>query len=418
MEIPQGRDRHRIGSRDTAAGNGGSDSAPDRQGTPASPRGMGRCGACGAGRSLLHPLGRFLCDTRAGATAITAAALVVMTLGGTALIVDHLWLVGQRDSLKSAADAAAVAATLELLALPSTMSDAEVEAALLPTADRYVRFNVASGLSRSAREKMEDSLVVTLNVDRATGIVDVMAQADLGGTLLSRWFLAYEGPPDGIAVDAGVGAEVNPIEVVLAIDISGSMRRDLEGNWAHHSPDNRINTVKRAAADLVAILNPDESRRVAVGVVPWHHSIRLDGGSREAWKREGWAKAPESRRYAKMYQCTPAPECLSRGEDQDLPYQDERTWKGCLDEHRITRAGHADFTSVGRALDLPSYTPFAQAFYPAVYGFAYQCLAPPLPDGFWRQFCYDATSVQPGYMHSRLVGASTAARRSRRPSFP
>ena len=262
METSQGRGRNRIGRRDVEAGEGGSGFSVDRQGRPVSPRGAARDGARGSGRRLLAPLGRFLRDTRAGATAITAAALVMMTLGGTALIVDHLWLVGQRDALKSAADAAAVAATLELLELPSNMSDGEVEAALQPTAERYVRFNVSGNLPADARRRMEETLEVSLMVDRAAGVVDVAARADLGGTLLSALLLDYAGPEDGIAVEAGVGAEVNPIEVVLAIDISGSMRRDLEGNWAHHSPDNRINTVKRAAAEPG---RDPESRRVEAG---------------------------------------------------------------------------------------------------------------------------------------------------------
>ena len=397
METSQGRGRNRIGRRDVEAGEGDSGFNVDRQGRPPLPRGAARDGARGSGRCLLAPLGRFLRDTRAGATAITAAALVMMTLGGSALIVDHLWLVGQRDALKSAADAAAVAATLELLELPSDMSEGEIEAALQPTAERYVRFNVSGNLPADARRRMEETLEVSLMVDRAAGVVDVAARADLGGTLLSALLLDYAGPEDGIVVEAGVGAEVNPIEVVLAIDISGSMRRDLEGNWARNSPDNRINTVKRAAADLVAILNPDESRRVAIGMVPWHHSVRLEGSTREEWERKGWAKYPESRRYAKPYRCTPAPECLSRGENQYLPFQDGTTWNGCLDEHRVSGGGHADFASVESALDLPAYAPFAQAFYPAVYGFAYQCLAPPLPDGYSRQFCYDDTSVHPGH---------------------
>ena len=63
-----------------------------------------------AGRTLR----RFLHETRAGATAIAAVAVTVMTVGASALIIDHVWLVDQRDVLKSAADAAAVAATLEM----------------------------------------------------------------------------------------------------------------------------------------------------------------------------------------------------------------------------------------------------------------------------------------------------------------
>ena len=50
--------------------------------------------------------GRFLRDTRGGATSIAAVAVTIMTMGGAALIIDHNHLVGQRDILKSASDAA------------------------------------------------------------------------------------------------------------------------------------------------------------------------------------------------------------------------------------------------------------------------------------------------------------------------
>ena len=56
----------------------------------------------------------FLRDIRGGATAIVAAAVTVLTLGGTALLGDHLWLIDQRDTLNSASEAATVAATLEI----------------------------------------------------------------------------------------------------------------------------------------------------------------------------------------------------------------------------------------------------------------------------------------------------------------
>ena len=74
---------------------------------------------------------RFLRGTRAAATAIAAAAVTVMTVGGAALVSDHVWLVDQRDALKSASEAAGVAATLEMGHLMDTqpgISDADLKA--------------------------------------------------------------------------------------------------------------------------------------------------------------------------------------------------------------------------------------------------------------------------------------------------
>ena len=274
-------------------------------------------------------------DTRAGATAIAAAAIVMMTVGGTALIVDHLWLVNQRDLLKSAADSAAVAATLALLELPASMSDDDGAAALQPVAERYVRFNLSGNLSTGAREKMNETLEVTLDVDRAAGLVEVHARADLGGTLLSGWFLDYGGPAEGIAVDAGVGASISATELVLAIDITSSMLGNLEGIRVPSSdPSSRINIVRTAARDLVDILASRENSTIAIGLVPWNYRVRLDEVTRSEWETQNWARYPTSRTF-------PHP---TRGpgadryppEEQTLPAQSRlprgcRAWAGCLD---------------------------------------------------------------------------------------
>ena len=150
--------------------------------------------AAGRGSATVY---RFLRETRAGATAIAAAAVTMMTLGGAALIVDHVWLVDQRDLLKSATDAAAIAATLELQDLSGTMSDEDAATQLQPLAERYVRFNLAGNLPEAVRdvgEDLEKNLDVKVEVKQSLGSIKVKANADLGGTLLSKWLLAYSGP--------------------------------------------------------------------------------------------------------------------------------------------------------------------------------------------------------------------------------
>ena len=60
---------------------------------------------------------RFVRGTDGGATAIAVAVVTVMTVGGAALITDNVRLVSQRDTLKTASEAAGVAATLEMARL-------------------------------------------------------------------------------------------------------------------------------------------------------------------------------------------------------------------------------------------------------------------------------------------------------------
>ena len=58
-----------------------------------------------AGDRIRRAVSGFLTGTRAGATSIVTAAVAVMSVVGFAFVIDHIWLVDQRDVLKSAADA-------------------------------------------------------------------------------------------------------------------------------------------------------------------------------------------------------------------------------------------------------------------------------------------------------------------------
>ncbi len=276
---------------------------------------------------------RFLRETRAGATAIAAAAVTMMTLGGTALIVDHVWLVDQRDLLKSATDAAAVAATLELQNLAGTMSDQEAGEALQPLAKRFVQFNLAGNLPEASRQGMKDSLVVDVEVDQSLGSIDVTAYADLGGTLLSKWLLAYSGP-ERVEADSGVEGSLGATEIVLAIDTTGSMHYSLDGS-TRGGPTSRMAIVKQAAVDLVDVLESFPNSVVAVGIVPWTWRVRLNASTRARWETEGWAVYPTERAYPHPTRGPPGSDRYLP-ERQSLPAQSRlpqacRAWLGCPD---------------------------------------------------------------------------------------
>ena len=89
---------------------------------------------------------RFLRSTRAGAAAVTAAVVTVMAVGGAALITDHVWLVDQRDTLKSAADSASIAATIamnRILEADPTVTDPVLKDDLEGIARRYIELNLS-----------------------------------------------------------------------------------------------------------------------------------------------------------------------------------------------------------------------------------------------------------------------------------
>ena len=314
-----------------------------------------------------------------------------MSVGGTALITDHLWLVGQRDTLKAASDAAATAAALRMkpvLAGNPTISDDDLKAALLPMARRYVLLNLGH-LSEARYTRAVATLVLEVIPNRDQGTVDVNANADLGGFLLASALPLLSGVTDveSVAVASRVESAVNPVEVVLAIDISKSMERALDGTKTSGDTSSRMNIVKQAAKDLVDILNPSADNRVAVGVVPWHVVVRLDDTAMSEWVRQGWAAYPSSRRYADAYACN-REDCTPLDETQDLPDKPGEDWQGCLGEHRLSEAKKADLPAVKNLFDDPSKSAFAQAIFPAGFAKAYECLQPPAPSDLAYQHCY------------------------------
>ena len=340
-------------------------------------------------------LRRFLDGTSGGATAVVAAVVTVMAVGASALIVDHNWLVDQRDVMKNASDAAAVAATIELNRLPPETPDEVLQAALQQVAENYVALNLEY-LSRERLERAKETLTVEVTPHREQSAVDVMAKADLGGTLFSRHLPLtgnYTGPRE-IAVAAKVESFPVPVEVVLAIDVSASMDRTLDNRYPKQDESNsRITIVKRAASTMVDILDPNEDSRVAVGVVPWQLLVRLDDTTRQDWARKGWVEYPKTRHYDAPYTCVPSGNCTALAVDDHLPADPGEVWQGCLDEHRVDRHGHADLPATKDLLDLPSDIAFAQAIFPALEGVAYECLTPPLPSNLGYQYCYGKDST-------------------------
>ncbi len=221
-------------------------------------------------------VGRFFVGTRAGATSIVTAAVAVMSVAGFAFVTDHIWLIDQRDVLKNAADAAAIAATQEMnrrLIPTPDMSEDDLKTAIAPVAENYIKLNLAY-LPTDRLTRAEETLTVAVTPDRNLGTVDVATTADLGGTLFSRHLPIlsnYKGPAK-VGIRAGVETRVTPVEAVLAIDVSISMLAKLDGGFPDKDMNekSRMDIVKDAAKALVNILRPNEHNRVAIGVVPWH----------------------------------------------------------------------------------------------------------------------------------------------------
>ena len=96
----------------------------------------------------------------------------------------------------------------------------------------------SSGLRVSTRAK--ESLTVTLAIDRLQNSVSVTAEADLGGTLLSRHLplLGRNSGPATMQAKAATQCGGGLVEVVLALDVTGSMNGKIDKTGAE-GPDNR-----------------------------------------------------------------------------------------------------------------------------------------------------------------------------------
>ena len=297
--------------------------------------------------AFLISVRRFLRDTRAGATAITAAVITVMALGGAALITDHLWLVDQRDTLKSATDSAAVAATIamkRLLDSDHTLSDDNLKTHLEPVARRYIELNLAHlPAERLARAKA--TLVITLTLNRTVSRVNVAAKADLGGTLFARVMPLLGGyaGPGTMQANTTVECAASAIEVVLALDVTASMHASID------SSTRRLDAVIKAAKELVEELRSgcDESA-VAVGIVPWDKTVRVPNAA--TWRQNTWVKMGPNRTGT-------------------IPTD----WAGCV-EDRAHDANPLNATALASAtsmsLDLPASSPFPVFIYPDTKGFS------------------------------------------------
>ena len=317
----------------------------------------------------------FLRSTRAGATAIAAAAVTVMAVGGVALITDHVWLVDQRDTLKSAANSASIATTLamnRMLESDSTVSDAALIAALTPVARRYVELNL-SHLPTARFTRAKDTLAITLTVNRRGGRVNVTAEADLGGTLVARALplLGGDTGPATMKATAAVECASTAIEVVLALDVTVSMHGTIDDSLSATGNNRRLNAVVRAAKALVTeLLATCDESSIAIGIVPWDKTVRLPDPA--GWLGKSWVEMGQNRTGT-----VPA------------------SWAGCV-EDRAHDANPLDALALGRAtslsLDLPSSTSAFPAFiYPDTTSFSVTPMA-----GLIRVAFPDLSTTDPG----------------------
>ena len=292
-------------------------------------------------RRLPMTVRRFLGDTH-GAAGIAAVAVTVMTLGAAALITDHAWLIDQRDVMKTATDAAGIAATLEMTRRAGQSLDEDaLKAELTPVARRYILLNLKH-LPTERYRRANDTLQVALKLDRKQNTVQVDAEADLGGPLMFGRVLRFGTKEERDSMDwtmhaqAGIVCASSIIEVVLALDVTRSMdNKDLDGDG------HRMQTAIDAAKALVnVLLTGCDGADVVIGVVPWDKTVRLPSPAQ--WARNGWVKTN-----------------AFTGQRAHPGYED---WAGCVMDREHDSVHPKD--SDGLSLTPPGQAPFRAFLYP------------------------------------------------------
>ena len=357
----------------------------------------------------MNTLRDFLRSTVAGSTAITATVVTIMTIAASTLLIENQNTTGQRDVLKSAANAASIAMTAEMnrvLGSQPNISDDMLTVQLAVIGRRYIELNLMY-MDDDRRRRAMESLVLNIALNRNAGTLNVEATADMGGFIMAATLPLFDGLAEAGSTKTRTGAEqaIPPAEVVLALDVSGSMlyrvdRDEVARSW--HGHESRMDVVKRAAINIVDVLKPDAFHRIAIGVVPWADVVRLDADMAGEWERQGWVQQAESRHYGLPYRSTGE---TPAGIDE-LVTHSPLPWLGCLDGHRLGAVGtHAALPEVSRMLDPPAVNTFAMGFFMTGPEQTYTCLQP-RPDDMVSQSCF--TTLPEGGERTRLPAACRA----------
>ena len=161
--------------------------------------------------------------------------------------------------------------------------------------------------------------------------------------------------------------------------------------------------VKRAAIDLVDVLESFPNSVVAVGIVPWTWRVRLNASIRAHWEANGWAVYPAERDYPHPRRGPPGSDRYMP-ERQSLPARSQlpqacRAWLGCPDMR--LEDGKPTFSTTH-----PSVEPFVMNYYtdrttyPDTQYVSYQCQdytrAESSGQGGEEPLCYDLDSAPAG----------------------
>jgi hypothetical protein len=266
-----------------------------------------------------------------------------MCFTGTAMVSDHAVLVHHRNTLQAATVSASIAATQQMAELDRDLTAEETAEALEPLVRRYILANLPEG----SRELAKGTLELAIAADRDAGVVGIDAAADLGGAIVGRYL--WGRLVERVTAASGAQRVVSPVDLVLAIDVTGSMQGSIYGGTLVTEEHRRINVVRNAAQLLIKALYDQgggDTGHVSVGLVPFNTTVNV-GASRQDWVSD-----------------------LGQGHKVIPP--GFGPWRGCI-EHRVPVVDPDDPDSLLVDPDLslvtPAVAPFTSWFAPSTLEF-------------------------------------------------
>lgn len=198
------------------------------------------------GRKLAERSSALRHDTK-GAVAMIFALAMIPVLLMVGLAVDYSNASRLRSHLGDALDSAAIAAAKELAAGNTD------QAAL----QKLARDLIEANLSGRGGDSILSDFKLTINVEDGSVHIDATITAD-------TYLMSLAGYDElDIVNSASAAASSRNVELVMALDVTGSMR------------GSKISDLRVAASDLVDILLPDggAAKKVRIGLVPYSQGV-------------------------------------------------------------------------------------------------------------------------------------------------